>query len=487
MPEVRGIGARGPGRSLSPADSGRVAGASPAPSVLVEGIANTTGVTPPDPNGDVGPTQYVQAVNHPSGSLFSVFAKDGSLLSGPTRTSGLWTGVGGACENNAKGDPIVQYDQLAGRWLITQFAFEVNIFGFPVGPYFECIAVSSSSDALGGGTAYSFLIHRKLFPDFPKFGVWHDAYYMSAHLFNRRGSYKGQGIIAFDRDSMLAGIEARQIQFFFNKRDFGALPTDLVGPTPPLPGTPNFLVVVKDDDLGARRDRVIIREFHVNWDDIGQTFVGRGTKLRVAPFKSKFCGGSDFCIPQPDTRQKLDPLAGFAPDRSGFPGGLLLSYPLSYRRFSTFDTLVFNHTVNAGRGRAGIRWYQIIDPGGTPFIFQQGTYAPDSLNRWVGSISMDGAQNMAVGFSVSSRSLYPSIGYTGRLATDPVGSMGQGEVALVLGGGSQIRSNRWGDYTSMMVDPVDDCTFWYTNQYYASSSRSRWRTAIAAFRFPSCP
>ncbi|MGH2729469.1 MAG: hypothetical protein ACRDJI_02550 [Actinomycetota bacterium] len=458
----------------------------PAPSVLVEGIQNSSGVSPPDPNGDIGATQYVQAVNSIEGSLFSVFAKDGSLLDGPKVMSDLWADVGGGCENKAKGDPIIQYDQLAGRWLITQFAFEIDIFGNVQGPYFECIWISSSSDALGDGTAYSFLIDAKFFPDFPKIGVWHDAYYASFHLFNKRGQYAGQAFIAFDRDSMLAGAEAREIRFIFNEADFGALPSDAVGPVPPPAGTPNYFVVVKDDNLGAKKDRIIIYPYHVNWDDIEDTFVGQPTKLPTLPFNSKLCGGSFFCIKQGGTDQRLDALGGFP--GAGDDGGMFLGYPLSYRNFGDSETLVFNHSVKlSANNRSGLRWYQINDPGGTPAIAQQGTHAPaDSLSRWVGSTGIDGDGNLALGYSTSSKKAFPSIAYTGRLATDPPGTMGQGEGILMPGGGPQTGSDRWGDYTSMMVDPVDDCTFWYTNEFYPKKSKTKWHTTIAAFKFPSC-
>jgi subtilisin-like proprotein convertase family protein len=166
-----------------------------------------------------------------------------------------------------------------------------------------------------------------------------------------------------------------------------------------------------------------------------------------------------------------------------------LMWRLAYRNFGTHESLVVNHTVDAnGAGLAGVRWYELRDPGGSPFIYQQGTYAPDGNHRWMGSISMDRDGNIALGYSASSTSLFPSIRYTGRLASDPLGTLPQGEATLQAGGGSQTNADspRWGDYSMMGIDPTDDCTFWYTQEYYSRTSSGTWQTRIGAFKFPSC-
>jgi hypothetical protein len=194
---------------------------------------------------------------------------------------------------------------------------------------------------------------------------------------------------------------------------------------------------------------------------------------------SAACSGGGTCIPQPGTSQKLDSLA----DR--------LMYRLAYRNFGSYESLVVNHSVAVGSGRSktqtvGVRWYELRNPNATPTVFQQGTFAPDSIFRWMGSIAMDKVGNMALGYSASSTSVAPSIRYTGRLVTDPPGTM-QTETVIQAGGGSQLRNlNRWGDYSSMAVDPSDDCTFWYTTEYLKANGTFNWSTKIASFKFPSC-
>ena len=162
-------------------------------------------------------------------------------------------------------------------------------------------------------------------------------------------------------------------------------------------------------------------------------------------------------------------------------------FRLAYRNFGDHEALVVNHTVDASSGQAGVRWYEVRDPGGAPVLYQQGTYAPDNNHRWMGSVAQDRIGNIALGYSVSSSSVFPSVRYTGRLAEDPTGLMTQDEAVLVAGGGSQTHaSSRWGDYSMLSVDPVDDCTFWYTQEYYATTSSSAWKTRIGSFRFPGC-
>jgi Putative Ig domain len=219
-------------------------------------------------------------------------------------------------------------------------------------------------------------------------------------------------------------------------------------------------------------------KFHVDWLNSTNTTFAGPTSIAVASF-SAACGGGT-CIPQPSTTQKLDSLA----DR--------LMYRLAYRRFADgHETLVVNHSVTAGTS-TGIRWYELDNPptstmaGGTPVVAQQGTYAPDSSYRWMGSIAMDGAGDIAVGYSVSSSSLNPSIRYTGRVPTDAINTL-ESETTVKAGSGSQLQTlSRWGDYSAMSVDPVDDCTFWYTNEYLKANGTFNWSTWITSFKFPGC-
>lgn len=463
----------GLGRPIRVADAAPM----PAPIVSVEGISNSSGVTPPDVNGDVGPNHYVQIANHFQGSEFSVFEKDGDPVAGPISLESLWGRNGGVCGRHGHGDPIVQYDQLAGRWLLTQFAFKSD--SDP--PFMQCVAISETSDPMSAQKLYSFRISDTFFPDFPKFAVWPDAYYMSIHLFGEEG-YEGQGMIAFDRESMLLGEKARQFVSFFEPSLFGVLPSDLQGPTPPPPGAPNYLVVVQDDNLGRPEDRILLYEFHLNWEAPRQSEITGPAIIEIEPINSKLCRGSFFCIPQKGTSMKLDALAG-----DPLIKGLFLNYPQSYRRVGTSESLLLTHTVKVPKkNHAAVEWYEIKDPGGTATLAQQGTQAPNGLRRWLASIAMDKVGNIALGYSTSSRTTFPSVAYAGRLVTDPPGQLTQGEDFLVRGGGSQTASPRWGDYNSLMVDPSDDCTFWYTNEFYPRTSGAGWNTIIASFKYPTC-
>ncbi len=446
----------------------------PPPLVSFNGMSNQLGFYPPDTNGDVGMNQYVQMVN----SQWAVYSKDGQRLFGPARISSLWQGFGGPCEETDHGDPIVQYDTMANRWVISQFSLP----DFPNPPFYECIAVSTSEDATGSYNRYEFLMSNQNLPDYPHFGVWPDGYYMSVNLF-KAPSFEagGQGIVAFDREAMLNGDPAEMIKFS-NPDFFGALPADLTGSTPPPSGAPNYLVVTQDTQAGGPADQLVLYEFHTDWTNPDASEITGPALVKSGKMNTILCNGFSGCIPQKGTRNRLDSISGF-PD-----GGVFMMYPLAYRNHGTHESLVLNHTFNAGSNRAGIRWYELREPGANVSLFQRGAHAPSgSKHRWMGSISMDGAGNIALGYSLSGGNTHPSIAYTGRLATDPLGQMTQGETIAHKGGGAQKGATRWGDYSSMMVDPVDDCTFWYTTEYYSRSAQTNWKTRIISFRLPGCP
>jgi len=444
----------------------------PTPILTFEGINNINGVLPPDPNGDIGPNHYVQMVNN----SFAIWDKAGTKLYGPAANNTLWAGFGGPCETRNDGDPIVLYDHLADRWLMSQFALP----NFPDGPFYQCIAISTSPDPTGSWYRYAFLVHNSKINDYAKFGLWPDAYYMSVNQFENIGGlqWAGAGAFAFERDKMLLGQTAQMIYFDLYSVDpnlGGMLPSDLDGPPPPS-GSPNYFVQFDDDGWGYPQDQLEVWQFHVDWSNPSNaTFTGP-TILPVAPFDSNLCNYSRNCIPQPGTAAKVDAIS----DR--------LMYRLQYRNFGTHQSMVVNHTVDVdGTNHAGIRWYELRKTTGSWSIFQQGTFSPDSNHRWMGSIAMDSQGNIALGYSVSSSSVYPSIRYVGRLASDPLNTLPQAETTLIAGSGSQTHSSgRWGDYSSMSIDPSDDCTFWYTQEYYQSTSPAGWRTRIGSFRFPSC-
>jgi len=416
----------------------------------------TVNSAPPDTNGAIGATQYVQWVN----TSFAVFSKStGSVVMGPVAGNTLWQGFGGQCEAQNDGDPVVQYDKAANRWVLTQFAVSGGD-----GNFFQCVAVSATSDATGSYFRYAFPMPN--FNDYPKLGVWPDAYYASFNMFNNdTGAFLGARACAFDRSKMLTGAAATAVCFQLSSTFGGLLPSDLDGSTAPPTGSPNYFLALRTaSSLG-------LWKFHVDFTTpTSSTFTGP-TSIPVTSY-AQACGGGA-CITQPSTTQRLDSLG----DR--------LMHRLAYRNIGGHESLVVNHSVTSGSS-VGVRWYEIRSPGGTPTVFQQGTYAPDSTRRWMGSIGMDKVGNMAVGYSASSSTVRPSVRYTGRLSTDTLGTL-QTENTIITGTGSQTGGlNRWGDYSAITIDPVDDCTFWYTNEYLKTTGSFNWSTRIASFKFPSC-
>ncbi len=406
---------------------------------------------PPDTNGTVGATQYVQWVN----TSFAIFNKaTGALIAGPTAGNALWSGFGGGCQTNNDGDPVVVYDKLAQRWVFSQFSVTTT-------PFLQCIAVSTTSDATGTYNRYSFQYNN--FDDYPKMGVWPDGYYETFNMFNGN-TFVGADACAYNRTAMLNGQSATQVCFQQGSSVGGLLPSDLDSTTAPPAGSPNYMLYFGTNNLN-------LFKFHVDFTTpSNSTFTGP-TVINVAAFTPLCSGGT--CVAQPGTTQQLDSLA----DR--------LMYRLAYRNFGTHESLVTSHAVTVSGG-GGVRWYEIQNPSGTPSLAQQGTFAPDSSYRWMSSIAMDQAGDMAVGYSVSSSSINPSIRYTGRVPTDPSGTM-EAEVNVVSGTGSQTTGlSRWGDYSAMQVDPVDDCTFWYTQEYIKTNGTFNWNTRIANFIFPGC-
>ena len=410
------------------------------------------GVAPPDTNGSVGSTQYVQIVN----VEYAVYDKtSGNLLLGPTAIHNIWSGFSGDCSSGDGGDPNVLFDKAAQRWVVGQINVNDNSY---------CIAVSTSSDATGSYFRYEFSFGNNL-PDYPKLGVWPDGYYFAANLFVGGAFFNGADPCAFDRATMLNGGAANTICIPQNSSVASLLPSDLDGSTAPPSGEPNlYLELVDSTHLG-------LFKFHVDFTTpSNSTFTGP-TTITVASY-SQACGGGT-CVPQSGTTQQLDSLG----DR--------LMFRNAYRNLNGIEYLVVNHSVAAGSS-VGVRWYQIQDPNRTPSVAQQGTFAPDSSYRWMGSIAMDQAGDIAVGYSASSSSIHPAIRYSGRVPSDPSGSL-ESESSIIEGTGSQTGNlNRWGDYSGISIDPTDDCTFFYTNEYIPANGSFNWNTQIASFKFNGC-
>jgi uncharacterized repeat protein (TIGR01451 family) len=410
------------------------------------------GAVPPDTVGDIGPNHYIQMVN----VRFAIYDRQGAMLAGPTAFNQLFADFGGSCQTSNAGDPIVLYDAMADRWLMAQFTLS----------NFMCIVVSQTGDPLGAYHRYAFSVPE--FPDYFKFGVWPDGYYMSANE-NTYTAY------AFNRAAMLTGAPATY-QRFSGGTNF-LMPSDLDGPTLPPAGSPNYFYTFKDQTYhGGGVDRIEVWAFDVDFVTPANTTFTLNATVPVTPFNYTVCGFFVLsCIHQGGTTQRVDPV-------SEWP-----MFRLPYRNFGAHETLVGNFAIDVtGADQSGIRWFELRKSGaGGWTLYQEGTHAPDALHRWMGSIAMDQDGNIALGYSVSSSSMFPALRYTVRTADDPLGTL-QAEQTLIDGAGSQTGANRWGDYSAMSVDPVDDCTFWYTNEYYTASSSRNWATRVATFKVPGC-
>jgi hypothetical protein len=449
-------------------------------------------VNPPDPNGDVGPNHYVEMIN----LVFGVYSKTGTLLLGPVDTGTLWAGFAVPDCQDPSGDPVVLYDQFADRWLLTQFT--TSGLDDPTKPFWNCVAISTTGDPTGSYYRYAFETENfQFFPDYPKYGVWTDSYVLTTREFGPTVEY-GIGVYALEKNKMINGLPARAVSFFLDGNapgmlplvGDGLLPADVDGKQKPMTDRAIPIVGTQDDGggYGATFDALNIWDLTVKWRSTPTASLALNAQLPVAAFDSIFpCAPtSRDCLPQPgitDPNQYLD----------------ILSYRqrptwrLAYRNNKTHETLVTNQSVEAAPGIAGVRWYEIRRTGTTYSVLQQGTYAPaDGVHRWMGSVAQDKKGNMAVGYSVvNGTTVFPGIRYTGRLAGDAAGTLTLGEGTIINGSGVQTTTNsRWGDYTSLNIDPTDDCTFWYVNEYYTAagqaSSTAGWQTRIASFKLPGC-
>ncbi|MBI2569051.1 MAG: hypothetical protein HYV63_18695 [Candidatus Schekmanbacteria bacterium] len=444
------------------------AAATPSASANFDGI-DFTGYLPPDTVGDVGPNHYVQMVN----SQIAVFSKSGSTLLTPRDISSLWS-PSSVCGQEDQGDPVVVYDQYAERWVVSQFNWPDDSED---GPFYLCIAVSKTSDPIAGGWwAYGF--RTSVLPDYPKYGVWRDAYYVGTN----EPDEAVVAAYAVDRKAMLAGQSASGIRAPLPRLPGNTfqtlLPVDADGPTLPPAGSPGLFMRHVDGEVHGGADRLEIYTLTTDFTAAARASFSHLGDVALASFDSELCA-SGICIEQPGTSQTLDPLADMLMNR------------LQYRNLGSREAIVGNFTVDAdGQGHAGIRWFELTRSGGAWSIRQQGTHAPDNANRWTGSIAMDKVGDIALGYSVSSpsneRNILPQIRYVAREAKDGNNSLSKTEVTVISSAAPQPEDAgyRWGDYAAMNVDPVDDCTFWFTTEYVGADGW--WKTRIVSFVYPSC-
>jgi hypothetical protein len=432
---------------------------------------NFTGVNPPDTNLAVGPHHVIQVVNSNSGTSVQVMDKGGLPLA-PPFTLDLLAGGTDPCRAGL-GDTVVAYDGLADRWLLSELSNIASAL---------CVYVSKTADPVSGGW-YLYPFPTPEFPDYPKYSVWPDAYYVTTNE-------SGPAAYALDRVRMLSGQPATFQRFL--RQDMPGFFTQamaashLEGYDPPPAGAPAVFLRHRDDevhDAGSNdptRDFLELWEFHVDWVSPGNSTFTGPTRVAVAEYSSELCTTfGRMCFPEPSGLQ-LDSLRE------------MVMHRLQYRNFGAYETLAANFVVDAdgepdplpdpANERGGVRWFVLRRQGASPWaLFDEGTHSPDLTNRWMGSVALDGSGNLAVGYTAASPSVFPGVRYTGRLAGDPPGTL-RAEVTLVDGTANNA-STRWGDYAAMSVDPADDCTFWFTTLY---SPASQWRTRIGSFAFDEC-
>lgn len=450
----------------------------PAPLISFAGLPDAS--YPSDANGDVGPNHYVQAVNF----RFAVFAKTGgSSLTGSKTFTALYAsanggaGTGTPCDTNDKGDPIVLYDYMADRWLLSNMAWASD-----TGPHYECLAISRSGDPVAGGWyAYAVLVDSTKVMDYPKLSLWPDAYYLTGNVPGFGGIAR---VFALNRSAMLEGRTMATVSFDIVRggRNFPSpLSANVRGAPPPAGAPALFADVATPVDFATPANRLYLWRFHVDWVNTANSWFGASAgnpnpvTLTVADYFAP-----PYFPPQPAPGPPLE----------AHPVHLM--YGLQYRKVGGVESLWAYHTVDVRPANVhGLRWYEVRDPNGTPVVYQQGTFTNgnDGVQRFMGSLAADRFGNMAIGYSVSNgATVFPGLRYAGRLVGDPLGALAQNETTLIAGGGAYTcggASCRWGDYSSMSVDPTDDCTFWYTGQYMASTN-TKYSTRIGAFQFPGC-
>ncbi|MCP4150225.1 MAG: hypothetical protein GY757_20930 [bacterium] len=415
---------------------------------------------PPDTNGDVGPTYFIQTVN----TSIGIYNKStGALVSATTFDSFFGgTGISGTpCDSDNNGDPIVLYDQYNQRWFILDFAWASSQND---GSYYS-IAVSKTTDPTGAWWQYAFRADDTLMNDYPKCGIWHDGIYITANMFSfSSGSFQHTKIWALKAPDIYSGTMISQSVTDSSYEAFSIMPVNAKGTTAPSSTSPCYMYAMDADEYGSpSTDALYVWKYDVDWNNSSNTTWTFDDTLSTAAFTLSASG-----VPQDGSSISLDSIYG------------RLMNPAMYRKFAGYEAVYLCHVCDVSSRRA-MRWYEIRISSGNSSIYQQGTYAPDSNHRWMGSVGADKNGSIAMGYSVSSSSMDPAIRYAGRLSSDPAGQLSQGEASIIEGTGSQTSYSRWGDYSSISIDPDDDETFWYTQEYYTSNG-TNWQTRIGSFK-----
>ncbi len=419
---------------------------------------------PPDTNGDVGSDYFIQTVN----TTIGIYNKSTGVEDSTTTFDNFFggTGITGTpCDGDNNGDPIVLYDQYEQRWFILDFAWDPSEND---GSYYS-IAVSKTSDPTGDWWQYAMRADNTLMNDYPKCGIWHDGIYITANMFSFTGGYQYVKVWAVNKADLYSGTLTSQSITDNSDQAFSLMPVNAKGSTAPPSSAPCYFYAQDADEYGgSSQDAIYVWKMDVDWNNSSNTTWTGHSTMSTAAYGLTASG-----IPQPSSNYDLDSLYG------------RLMFPAMYRNFGTHESVYLCHVAETSSRRA-MRWYEVRISGGNSSIYQQGTYSPDSTHRWMGAVGGDKNGNIAMGYSVSSDSVQPGIRYAGRLSTDTLGTMGQGEATMINGGGSQTQISRWGDYSSISIDPDDDETFWFTTEYYTSTGYD-WQTRIGSFKFSTTP
>ena len=456
------------------------------------------GLYPPDTTMAVGTNQIVQWVN----VRLAVLSKTtgAPLLGGAGWVAGnqIWAGLGinSVCATKNQGDPVLQFDRMANRWVLSQFAFNIATAtggthpAYPAAPYALCVAVSQSNDATGAFNLYEYI--TTYMPDYPKLGVWPDAYYMTSNDYGfstvtGASTYRGTRYCAFNRAAMLAGTSAGGVCFSgLGATHFASLPGDFEGTLAPPGNAAEYMISTDWFTLNSPPYTMQLRRFKPDFVTPANSTLtdgqgGAPDSFVAMPFDTNVIGsctdGGGSCIPQPGTDQTLDSLS------------MRPMYRLAYRNLgNNRETLVFTESIGpTGGAAAGIQLVEIRNPGANPpQVFNNVNFNPNATSRWMGAAATDKLGNIGLGYSISSLTVNPSVVISGRLRND-IRNTVRGEQTVKFGAGNQTgTAGRWGDYSTMQIDPADDCTFWYTQEYTNVSSGANWATQIIGFRFNSC-
>lgn len=458
-----------PVRALAPTRTAALAVPLTTGTSTFEGLGNTAGRLPANPDVAASDTAVFEVAN----PNFQIFSTSGVALTGPASTSQLWAPLGGSCATLINGDwSQVIFDEMAGRFV---YAMTVHPVTGTRTDSLECLAVSQTSDPTGAYYLYAVPIAQgSPYSDYPQFAVWSDAYYVAANLWTGHGGsgkFVADRLIAVDRAAMLAGQPVRTIRATLGSAYETFVPTTVEGATPPPAGSPEFLLG-GPNDFKTNGSSIQMFTAHINFSTPSASSLTGPVTIPVSPYNLKACSTSPGCARQPGTTVKLQAWTDN------------LMPPVGYRNFGSYQSIVGSFGVNAG-GTDGLQWFELRNPLPPTQVYQQGVYAPDSSARYVGSMAMDGSGDIALAYSLSSASIYPSLAYTGRAATDPLGALTAPEQIMWAGSGSQTGAPRWGDASYLAIAP-DGCTFWYANTYYPTTSASGWHTRIGSFQYPGC-